>query len=503
MSFVLDLTRGAARVRQVVFNRGQPRPTVSIGRAAAWSLVADDLEDVHAFVSFDGAALMVRSAEEHNPVWLDGQAVPCAWTPVGRASILALGNARITVTAKEDHVRPGRDDDDEVTGQIEMRPPANTGATAVTGPPSATRNVGDASDDEQRDVTGDEPTGEMTGVRAPQRGLLPRPRMPPRASAGMRATAPVRPTPAPPPARLEVPEFDDPTQLRGRDLAPAAGRRAPAAAPLPVTTDDEERTHALDLHAMQAAQRPAARPSRPERPNIAIAPDTDTDEATRMLALAKPAPSPAIRAPDPRLASSLVATVPAPVIVAPVIAAPGALAAQATDRPSTVPPPSGRDAAPADGPLPAFRAPGATAEVQPRAETLIDPFAATGGNATAQGQGPAPLTGLAALPPDPGGRHGGHHRDEPRPGRWRRAARTGGRQGEVQRQGADGPDDPHRRRHGDGSRPVRRIYLLRPVPPPPGGPAERRQHLDDGAAREQRQRTARRRVRDRRRGGPP
>ena len=77
---------------------------------------------------------MVRSVEEHNPAWLDGRAVPCAWTPVGRASILALGNARITVTAREDAGRPGRDDDDEVTGQLEIKARTTnpTGVTAVS-----------------------------------------------------------------------------------------------------------------------------------------------------------------------------------------------------------------------------------------------------------------------------------------------------------------------------------------------------------------------------------
>jgi hypothetical protein len=444
MSFVLDLTRGQARVRQVVFNRGQPRPTVSIGRAAAWSLVADELEDVHAFVSFDGAALMVRSAEEHNPAWLDGRAVPCAWTPVGRASILALGNARITVTAKEDHVRPGHDDDDdEVTGQIDLKAKgavpntAPTGVTAVTAPPPMTDPDGV---DAEQGVTGDEPTGEMngeiTGARAPARGLLPKPRVPPRPSASLVAAAPlsvdppteppVRPlappaaAPAGAPPPMDVPDFDDPTQLRPREglVAPAAGRPAPPRAALPMVSraadvDDEERTHALDVQAMQAAQRGSGAPvPRPARPNIAIAPDTD--EATRMLSVAPagratvqlgamptPPPPPPRPAASHRSTSNAPTDPPPPPFTAAAAAAPmypaptpltgGVGGVGGADEAEEAPPPSGQTRL---RPMTAqpMRPPNQLVPVRPRAETLIDPFAKTGG-------GPVALRNLPPIPP--------------------------------------------------------------------------------------------------------
>ncbi len=400
MSFVLDLTRGQARVRQVVFNRGQPRPTVSIGRAAAWSLVADDLEDVHAFVSFDGAALMVRSAEEHNPALLDGRAVPCAWTPVGRASILALGNARIAVTAKEDHAPPGYGDDDEVTGQIELRPTsANERAAARAPAPREPDPAGDGM------ITGDEPTGEVTGARAPQqqqqqRGLLPKPRVPPRAGAGAHGAIPA---PTPPPPRREVPDFEDKTQLRHREELPAARGSRPA--PLPVVPDDEERTQALDLQAMQAAQATQRPAVRPVRPNIAIAPDTD--EATRMLSVAQPSPAADVQ--RRRVGR------PAPVSVAPPSAPPMFQQPVPVPAPTvsiSEPPPDdpSRDShPPASGatqlrPMiaPPIRPPNANPSARTREETLIDPFAATGGNPTAARGMPAGILPVMAPGVTPG-----------------------------------------------------------------------------------------------------
>lgn len=144
--FVLEIRRGTGDPRSLTLEVGQELPPLSIGSGADWRIDADGMEEVHAFVYFDGQQLHVQSAVPARPVKVNGRAVGTEWTPVAAPSTLAVADARLvfcplsqasaaatgsavprsrtpTPFGEDAPTRmqlPAAHDDDEATGHIEV-----------------------------------------------------------------------------------------------------------------------------------------------------------------------------------------------------------------------------------------------------------------------------------------------------------------------------------------------------------------------------------------------
>lgn len=163
--FVLEIRRGSGDPRYLTLESGQELPPLSIGAAADWRIDADGMDEVHAFVYFDGQQLHVQSAVPERLVKVNGRAVGTEWTPVAPSSTLAIGDARLVFcplsqasagAAQMPRARtptpfgedaptrmqmPAAHDDDEATGHIEV-PNFDEEATRALPVPAAARMLG-------------------------------------------------------------------------------------------------------------------------------------------------------------------------------------------------------------------------------------------------------------------------------------------------------------------------------------------------------------------------
>jgi hypothetical protein len=71
---------------------------LSIGSSGSWRIVAPGVLGEHGYVYFDGTDLFLQSADPENPLLVDGQPVPDAWTPVDWPCEISLGVARLQYT---------------------------------------------------------------------------------------------------------------------------------------------------------------------------------------------------------------------------------------------------------------------------------------------------------------------------------------------------------------------------------------------------------------------
>ncbi len=94
-SHVLEIRRGSGDPRFLILEPGQELPPLSIGSGGDWRVDADGMEEVHAFVYFDGRALHVQSAVPSRPVKVNGRPVGTDWSEVDPSSTLAVADARL------------------------------------------------------------------------------------------------------------------------------------------------------------------------------------------------------------------------------------------------------------------------------------------------------------------------------------------------------------------------------------------------------------------------
>jgi len=163
--FVLEIRRGSGDPRYLTLESGQELPPLSIGTAADWRVDADGMDEVHAFVYFDGQQLHVQSAVPDRLVKVNGRVVGTEWTAVAPSSTLAIGDARLVFCAlsqasagaapmprgrtptpfgEDAPTRmqmPAAHDDDEATGHIEV-PNFDEEATRALPVPTAARMLG-------------------------------------------------------------------------------------------------------------------------------------------------------------------------------------------------------------------------------------------------------------------------------------------------------------------------------------------------------------------------
>ncbi|HEX9294659.1 MAG TPA: hypothetical protein VF881_02460 [Polyangiaceae bacterium] len=94
---VLRLRHGDTATRAIWFRTGEVAKPISIGRQGEWRVDAEGVEDLHAYVQFDGRALWIIGLHPENPPLVDGMPLREEWTEVPSPSVLALGALRIVV----------------------------------------------------------------------------------------------------------------------------------------------------------------------------------------------------------------------------------------------------------------------------------------------------------------------------------------------------------------------------------------------------------------------
>ncbi|HVH48142.1 MAG TPA: hypothetical protein VM925_37670, partial [Labilithrix sp.] len=99
-TIVVQLITGSSSRRELVFELGKAVPIVAVGARAAWSVAADGVAPVHAVLAFNGKTLLVGAVGGAS-LHLDGAGIPPrGWAPVSPGTTIALGGARLLVTAR-------------------------------------------------------------------------------------------------------------------------------------------------------------------------------------------------------------------------------------------------------------------------------------------------------------------------------------------------------------------------------------------------------------------
>jgi hypothetical protein len=311
--FILRLRHGDSDTKSIRFRRGDVAEPIAVGKAGQWRVMGDGVEDVHAYLQFDGRALWAMAVHAHNPPRLDGMPLSETWTEVPAPSVLAIGTLRIVVDQCDDDERPretehGPPQGDEVQVVIDDapdKPQERHASTRILGsdviaaaidyarapnPPSP----GDASSPRTFDpartriLDMNRLWPEMQQVAA-ARPASPTTEASPRVSA---ATAGVDHTPR----GLETPPAGVPKGL-AESFRRASPRRRAIAFTMPITLVLLVIRWATDQRALSHAgmRRPAAR----ETVAAEAAPDPATDVHPPIAPMAIPATRPAAASAEP------------------------------------------------------------------------------------------------------------------------------------------------------------------------------------------------------------
>jgi len=200
---VLEIRRGVSRKGMIVLTPGVQVSPMSIGLRGDWRIEADGLQDVHAYVYFDGDSLFVQAPEDVRDVRVNGAPVSSSWMPLTPPCTIAIGDARLVFCEASEastspNVRPAagrpsapvhQDDDDEPTKNINV----------LDGPGERTGDIPLPPAYQQETLTGDEPTS-----------IIPLPDAPPIAFAKPPAPLPADPFAVPPPPVVIAPSFEAP-----------------------------------------------------------------------------------------------------------------------------------------------------------------------------------------------------------------------------------------------------------------------------------------------------
>jgi hypothetical protein len=100
---IARVRNGEGKPRGIRFARGVASGPFSLGKRGAWQISADGVEDVHAYMQFDGDQVSVLGLAPANPPTLDGSPVGEKWTVVSSPGVVHIGNLSIVVdTIEED-----------------------------------------------------------------------------------------------------------------------------------------------------------------------------------------------------------------------------------------------------------------------------------------------------------------------------------------------------------------------------------------------------------------
>src|SRR5262245_36226433 len=91
----IQVSVGAANPAAMTFAAGTAIEPFSIGKKGSWHLIAENVDEEHAFPYFDGTTLFVQSADESRPIAVNGQPVPVEWIGVPQNSIISIGEAQL------------------------------------------------------------------------------------------------------------------------------------------------------------------------------------------------------------------------------------------------------------------------------------------------------------------------------------------------------------------------------------------------------------------------
>jgi hypothetical protein len=93
---------GEGKPSGIRFEHGVTTGPFSVGRRGAWRITADDVEDMHAYLQFDGEDVSVLGLKGGNPPLLEGRPIGEEWVVVPAPGILQVGKIRIVFDFVED-----------------------------------------------------------------------------------------------------------------------------------------------------------------------------------------------------------------------------------------------------------------------------------------------------------------------------------------------------------------------------------------------------------------
>jgi hypothetical protein len=106
--YLLRLTRGSGRPRDLILRHEQPHPIFAIGSEGGWEVHAPDVAPAHVLVAYNGVDLYVAShpsTEGDLAPRLDGARLATRWIPVRHTAHLELGQACIAILPRPAVVR--------------------------------------------------------------------------------------------------------------------------------------------------------------------------------------------------------------------------------------------------------------------------------------------------------------------------------------------------------------------------------------------------------------
>jgi hypothetical protein len=96
---VIELTKGLSPKKSMTFSSGTPAETFSLGQQGVWSVSGAGVSGVHAYLFFDGNTLFVASADPVAVTSVNGMRVTADWFPLAPPCEVAVGEARLSVSA--------------------------------------------------------------------------------------------------------------------------------------------------------------------------------------------------------------------------------------------------------------------------------------------------------------------------------------------------------------------------------------------------------------------
>ncbi len=97
---VLEVQQGVGEPSSVELRRGVEVSPLGVGAEGSWKVRGNGILGVHAYIYFDGNSLFVQSADDTNPVLVDGRAVAKSWTPISAPCTISLATVRLAYKPK-------------------------------------------------------------------------------------------------------------------------------------------------------------------------------------------------------------------------------------------------------------------------------------------------------------------------------------------------------------------------------------------------------------------
>jgi hypothetical protein len=96
ITYVIAIEQGMGEPTSIPLAIGQVVEPISVGRKGAWRIDAERVDDVHAFLCFDGDSLFLASAGESIAVSAGGDVIGTTWTKLRAPCTITLGAAALS-----------------------------------------------------------------------------------------------------------------------------------------------------------------------------------------------------------------------------------------------------------------------------------------------------------------------------------------------------------------------------------------------------------------------